>query len=216
MKWEVIFTWLGGVLTPSIEVLTYQALGIEGAPGFNFQIAVRKIARELCLGKIRENEFCECVLELVDTGLTPSSLEENLVSRATANHETVQLLDDLPSEYSLWLLSDFPRGWLKEIPIRATLKELFLDEQILIVPDLGLDRFIPDLFHMLEMESGKPLNECILIDPVSNRAIEATKRGLSGVIYVYPRHLEHEFTLRKMITTDADVLHPTESGRVTR
>ena len=73
---------------------------------------------------------------------------------------------------------------------------------------------IPNVFDYITLASGHSLDECVLIDSVSSRAVKAVRHGLSSIIYVYPDRLEHEFALRGMLETEEEILHPETSKRV--
>jgi hypothetical protein len=73
----------------------------------------------------------------------------------------------------------------------------------------------PDIFYHLPQKAGRRMDDCIVIDANSARAVQSMKVGLASIIYVYPQRLKLELALQEIWRTDADVMHPTSSERVT-
>lgn len=172
-----------------------------------------KLADELSLGLRSTHSYCERVIKITNSDLDVYTLEELIPRRASLNKPVVNLINSIPDKYEKWLIADYPEPWFRDITSREGLSSQFPTDRTIFTWQGGLEELIPDVFDLIARTSDHSLDECVLIDSVSSRAVEAVRHGLSAIIYVYPDRLEHEFALRGILETEEEVLHPDTSRR---
>jgi len=213
---NTIFIWFGGVLTQTILEVTFQAMfPDEGYAGkYNERSEIKKLADELSLGLFSAQKYCEQAIKCCNLDISADVLETKILREAFLREPILNLMEELSPKFNLWLISDFPETWFKEITKNEDRLDLFLGNRILFTSVSKLSRMIPDIFYYITQSTNSPIDECFLVDGVSARAIEAVKHGLQSTIYVYPQRLEHELAMRKILKTDNEVIHPPSSERI--
>lgn len=213
---KTIFIWFGGVITALLSEITMQSLQPEFSIGRFIQqrCEIKKMADELSLGLRSTHSYCEDVIKITNSSLDVCTLEERVPARASLNKPVINLVNSIPDKYEKWLISDYPESWFQSITSRENLSLLFPTDRTIFIAQGDLENMVPKVFDYITRASGHSLDECVLIDSISSRAVEAVRHGLSAIIYVYPDRLEHEFALRGMLETEKEVLHPQTSRRV--
>jgi hypothetical protein len=211
-----IFFWLGGVLTETIPELTRSALFPEadGHEAVRMQQKIRDLIMNLSLGKITSREFCERAIARCESSIPVSNLDRLIVDTASLKQPVADMVVEIPEAYERWLIVDFPIDWFRELANRLKIDSLFPFNRTIFTVELEIQRMVPEVFYHLPSRAGRAMDDCIVIDPVSARAVEAMKHGLAAIIFVYPERLKHELAMQGIWQTDANVLHPTSSERV--
>ena len=211
-----IFIWFGGVVTNTIPELTMQSLQL--APSMDEykqkRIEINELADKLTLGIISYQSYCEGAIKVTQSSLATDTLEDLIISGAAIDLPLLDLINSISGKYGKWLISDYPEEWYQKIAPRTELTSYFSSDHTIFTKNGGLERLVPGVFDYLAKASSHLLDECILIDSKSSRAVKAVRHGLSAIIYVYPERLEHEFALRGIFETNVEVLHPQTSKRV--
>lgn len=213
---DTIFIWFGGVVSERISEITIKTLRSKQSDiGFSkLRSEIVKLADELSLGLLSTHSYCESVIKITKSDLDIDTLEELIPRWASLNKPVMKLLNSIPDKYEKWLVSDYPESWYQVIASRENLSSKYPAKRTIFVSQGDLREMVPRVFDYLARVSSRSLDECILIDSESSRAVAAVRYGLSSIIYVYPDRLEHEFALRGILETEEEVLHPDTSKRV--
>lgn len=137
-----------------------------------------------------------------------------MLASASLNQPAIDLIAKIPQEYERWLVVDYPADWYRELSGRWGLQDIFPLRQTIYISGLKLTRLVPEIFYRLPSCASRRMDECLVIDPISKRAVAAMRHGMASIIYVYPDRLKHELALQGILPTDMDVMHPTSSERV--
>jgi FMN phosphatase YigB (HAD superfamily) len=213
VEFQVIFFWLGGVLTESVLDATL-SVAREGKPGLKERIQIRGLVEQFTLGLLSPAEYCRRVLEVFEDRTQVGMLEDALIGRISLNEPVIELAGEIPGRIQLWLVSDYPAAWIENSPHARELSIRFPAERRIFSSELGVGRTGPEFFQALADQLKRPMAECLLVDADPARAVSAIRNGLASIIYVYPEHLKHELALQGIIQTDVEVLHPSSSERV--
>jgi hypothetical protein len=213
---DTILIWFGGVITELVAEITLQSLqsGRDIRGFFPQRVELKQLADELSLGLISPLSYCERVIKTTNSRIDAKTLEELILGGAALNNTVINLIDSIPDKFEKWLISDYPESWFQVISSREDYLAKFSRDRIIFTTQSKLKDMVPLIFNFVVQASGHSLEECILIDSISSRAVEAVRQGLSAIIYVYPDKLEHEFALRGILKTEQEVLHPQSSSRV--
>ena len=213
---DTILIWFGGVITELLAEITIQSLqSVQGVSGFFPQRdEIKNLADELSLGLRSPHSYCEQLIKTTNSHLDAKSLEDLILSKASLNNPVINLINSIPDNFEKWLISDYPESWFQVISSGEDCLADFSRDRVIFTSEGDLDEMVPMVFDFATRASGHSLDECILIDSVSSRAVESVRHGLSAIIYVYPDKLEHEFALRGILKTEQEILHPPTSIRV--
>lgn len=213
---DTILIWFGGVVTELISEITMQSLESElSVTRFAQQrCEILKLADELSLGLRSTHSYCERVIKTTNSRLDVYALEELIPAKISLNKPVINLINSIPEKYEIWLISDYPDPWFQDIVSREEFSSQFSADRTIFTSQGDLKKMVPEVFDYIIRASGHSLDECVLIDSVSSRAVAAVRHGLSSIIYVYPDKLDHEFALRGILKTEKEVLHPQTSRRV--
>ncbi len=213
---DTLFIWFGGVIAESISEITIQSMQSEfGVSGFaQYRSEINHLADEVSLGVRSTHSFCDSVIKITNSTLDSNTMNSFITDKASLNQPVMNLINSIPDKYEKWLVSDYPETWFHEIASREDLHSSFPSDQTIFTSRGDLEKMVPDVFDYIARASNHSLDECVLIDSVSSRAVKAVRHGLSAIIYVYPDRLEHELALRGMLETEEEVLHPETSRRV--
>jgi len=213
--YNVIFCWLGGVLTDTVAELTVAQLVPQagGHQALQTRQIIRRLAEELSLGRLALSGYCEQAIASCGARISPALLERGIVESASLCTPVAELIAEIPAVYERWLIVDYPPDWYEEITERLGTQSLFPEDRIVATSALNLSRMVPEIFYHLPGCAGRSMEECITIDALSARAVESMRHGLASIIYVYPERLKLELALQGIYATDADVMHPTSSER---
>lgn len=214
--YSAIFFWFGGVLTASLLERTLAELipGVKGNAVIPFRQKIRSLAGDIPMGKIASQQYCQQAITVCQSNLGAPELASKISAAASLNESVAGLIARVPASYERWLVVDYPADWYQELAARWKLGSLFQENRTVFTAQLKLLRLIPDIFYHLPQEAGRAMDDCLVIDPESARSVEAMKHGLATIIYVYPERLKHELALQGIWQTEANVLHPAASERV--
>jgi hypothetical protein len=213
---DALLIWFGGVITELLSEITVQSLqAVGGESGlFPLRSDLKRLAEELSLGVRSPHSYCEQVITTTNSQIDPNTLEELILSKASLNYPVINLIYSIPDKIETWLISDYPESWFKIISSKDERLSKFSRERVIFTSQGGLEQMVPMVFNFASQASGHSIQECIIIDSISSRAVAAVRYGLSAIIYVYPEKLEHEFALRGILEIEQEVLHPKTSRRV--
>jgi hypothetical protein len=214
--YSAVFFWFGGILTQTVTELTVAELlpDAKGHAALKIKGQIRGLAEELSIGKITLSVYCKQAIALCGSREAVSDLKHNITASAPLRYPIAELIGKIPDTYERWLVVEFPMEWYEELSARWKISSLFSENRIVITSQLELKRMVPDIFYLLPRIARRTIEECVIVDALSARAVEAIKHGLASIIYVYPERLKLELALQGIWPTDADVMHPTSSERV--
>lgn len=216
VTYKAIFFWLGGVLTDPIEEVTLDALAPKAVLKVSHatKLKLRQLAEQLSLGRISPSDYCQRALQMSKLKLDAGELEGRIIEKVALRPPVMDLLAAIPPTYERWLLSQYPMQWFSTFSRRMALSDHFPHERTMYISEIGLERIVPDLFSALPKIADCTVNECLMIDGMSARAVAAVRHGLASIIYIYPERLKHELALQGILKTASEVLHPHASERV--
>jgi hypothetical protein len=215
-SYRAILFWFGGVLTDSLAERTRAELapGARGSAAVSIRKQLRCLSGDLALGSISPQDYCQQAALACQSDLAVSELAHRITTSAEINAPVIGLVRKIAISHPCWLVVDYPAGWYQELAARWGLPSLFPENRILYTTDLNLLRMTPEAFYLLPQRVSQPMADCLVIDPVSARAVEAMHHGLATIIYVYPARLKHELALQGIWQTEENVMHPAASERV--
>jgi hypothetical protein len=214
--YDAVFFWFGGVLTGTVAELTVGELmpDAKGHEALKTRQRIGELAEELSLGRIAASDYSEQTIALCDASVEPSELYRRIIESASLRQPIAELIERMPASYERWLIVDFPADWYQAVSQRWSVHSLFSEERTLVTSELKLSRMVPEVFYHLPSIAGRSMDECIIVDACSARAVQSMEHGLASIIYVYPERLRLELALQGIWQTEADVMHPTSSERV--
>jgi FMN phosphatase YigB (HAD superfamily) len=207
---RAIFFWLSGVIPPSFQTILSRALADLGKSGVNLPglVEIQQAWDGLVLGKIDEHDFCQKVVEITKLEAEPAILREKLLAEISPNPQVIQTIKLLPEKYDLWLLVEIPRSWFERVSERLEVGECFSVERTFFLSESGLTRLVPEIFYHLPNTIHLPMQECLIIDANSKRAVQALNHGLPAALFTGAKQLEREFTMRYFIEKPQPVHKP--------
>jgi FMN phosphatase YigB (HAD superfamily) len=214
--YQALLFWMGGVLIDPLTELTLSALkpGLLGHERILYKHAIDPLALDLNLGRINTQEFSLEVFRACSPDFSAQELEARIPARTRLRNEVLEVIRKIPAGFEKWLISDFPQDWLGKLAELPIILEIFTRDRIIFTGELGLQRFEHEIFQALPEAVHHKIEDCLVVDAVSKRAVESIKHGLVSIIYVYPGRLAHELALHNIIEGRADVMHPSSSERV--
>lgn len=216
VEYTTIFFWFGGVLAEPFDRLTASVLvpGAQGTEKVSTWQALRVHAENLALGKINPAEYCALAAEVTGSSLTSDELEQRLLEAIALRPQVISIINSIPETYDCRLIADIPESWLSQVTEAHADVLPFAPEKVDFLTDLSLAKIHPDILAALQERLNLHLEDCLMVDGNSNRAIDTVKRGLSSIIYVTPSRLKHELALQGILQAGNEVLHPQSSERV--
>jgi hypothetical protein len=198
---QAVFFWFGGVLVQPLPDLLLQEIFGQPIESVKPQtrLDLRALAQDLAIGRIDSRGYCQEAIRICQSDLREEDLATGVIRDCVLQASILEAIDRLPVRYERWLIVDYPQDWFYPIDDRMSLLTRFPDEYILFTSNCGLTRFVPDIFYQIIQRSNLPMEECMIVDGVTARAIEAVRHGLSSTIFVDARRLERDFELRKLI-----------------
>jgi len=198
---KAIFFWMGGVIIQPIPELVVKELYDQPIEYIAFQnrLYLRELAQELYIGQIDGRAYCLMTVQQCQSALEAEDLETRIIQRAALQPLILETVDSLPTAYPRWLISDYPPEWFRPIAERLDLFSRFQEERIVFTSTCGLPRLVPDIFYHVVHQSNQSVKDCVIIDSVTPRAIQAVRHGLSSTIFVDAKRLKRDFSLRKML-----------------
>jgi len=207
---RAIFFWLSGVYTQPLLALLAQALSQGSGHPVN-PLALPDYAAQvegLITGKIAGPAFCQALGESVGSKDSPAALRDRILDGIIPNPGAIEVTRLLPDHLQRWLVVDLPRDWFERIVVQLGVEACFTPEQTIYLPASRLPRLIPEVFYLLSFQAQLSMQECLLIDASSRRAVQALNHGLSTELYVDNRRLERMFVMRKFIDRPHPVHKP--------
>ena len=198
---RAIFFWLSGVYTQPLLALLAQALS-QGCGHPVNPLALPDYAAQvegLITGKIAGPAFCQALGESVGSKDSPAALRDRILGGIIPNPGAIEVTRSLPEAIQRWLVVDLPRDWFERIAGQLRVDTCFAPEQKIFLPTSRLPRLIPDVFYLMAFQARLSMQECMLIDASTRRAVQALNHGLSTELYVDNRRLERMFIMRKFI-----------------
>jgi hypothetical protein len=196
---RAVFFWMGGVITQALEPLLTQALADCGQSGLNLlaRPGFAQACADLTLGKRTDLDFCRDLCALAGADCTPGELGAAVIRAFAPTPGVIQTVDLLPPAYQRWLIVDFPRAWFEPVCQRLAIRPCFPAERTVFLPECGLSDLIPDVFDRLAARAQLTMQQCLVLDGSSHRAVAALDRGFPSAIFVDARRLAREFVLRQ-------------------
>ena len=215
-SYRAILFWFGGVLTDSLAERTRAELapGVRGSAAVSIRKQLRGLSGELALGNCTPQDYCQQAVLACQSDLAASELAARITASAEINAPVTDLVEKIAASHECWLVVDYPASWYRELAERWKLSSIFPENRVVYTPDLKLLRMTPEIFYLLPQQVNQVMADCLVIDPVSSRAVEAMRHGLATIIYVYPARLKHELALQGIWQTEDNVMHPAASERV--
>ena len=109
-----------------------------------------------------------------------------------------KLLDELSSRFSLSLLVDYPRCWLRLSSGWKNVRKYFPEEEYFYINDLGLDDEVDIFSTLIERDLVQP-GASLLIDYDPSRTAAILRAGLDAGIFVSPDRLRRDFGLWSIV-----------------
>jgi hypothetical protein len=215
-SYQAILFWFGGVFTGSLAERTRAELapGATGSAAVSVRKQLRSLSEQLALGRITPQDYCQRAVLTCHADLAATELARRITASAEINAPVTGMVGKIATSHECWLVVDYPASWYQVLAARRELHPLFAENRILYTTDLKLTRMTPDVFYILPQRIDQPMADCLVIDPVSSRAVEAMRHGLATILYVYPARLKHELALQGIWQTEDNVMHPAASERV--
>jgi beta-phosphoglucomutase-like phosphatase (HAD superfamily) len=196
---RAIFFWMGGVLTQSIEPLMQAALAACGQPEVNLFSArgFASVCESLALGQLDDLAFCQAVCEMSGAKRSPEEFGNAVIASFSPVPRVIQTIERLPDTIQRWLIIDYPRSWFDQTRQRLSIHPCFHNEHLLFLQDSQLNRLVPDVFDFLAQQAKFRVDQCLVVDSNSHRAVAALDHGFPAAIFVDSVRLEREFVLRQ-------------------
>jgi hypothetical protein len=207
---RAIFFWLSGVYTQPLLALLAQSLSQACGRPVN-PLALPNYAAQvewLSLGKMDDLAFCQALGKAVGAKNSPAALRDRILEGVIPNQGVSEISMLLPKTMQRWLVVDLPAKWFQHIEGLLGLHTCFSPDRRIFLPSSYLERLIPDVFDHLAIRAQLPLQECLLIDASTRRAVKALNHGLHAEIYVDNRRLERALVLRRLIDRPQPVHKP--------
>ena len=198
---DCIFFWQGGVVTEDLAKLLSYALDQPYAEAdlFRSNPDLRTMKEELAIGAISFDEFCNSLSEISKTNLTPLEVQNLISKKATIDPDLIAVAKEFGDQYDLRIISDFPPELQKTVIENNDLKAIFPPDKSILCSDINLTQLTPDIFFHSTNISRHPMENCILVDSNSARAVAAVRSGLSSIIYLDVPRFRRELVLREML-----------------
>jgi beta-phosphoglucomutase-like phosphatase (HAD superfamily) len=198
---DTILFWQDGVMTTSLAEVTISQLESASGSAVETQVRVeiRDRALDLQLGRIDGTAFCQRALELTQAPLDERELAAQIQRSVKPIPGVLEVVKELEGKYGLWLLAHCPRAWLLPIAERLDMLHLFPGESILVCPESGLGRLLPDVFYLAAQRAARPIEACLLVAPQSAITTAAVNIGLNSIIFTDAYRMRRELGLRKLL-----------------
>lgn len=215
-RFKTILFWFGGVLTENLVDLALSIV-MPGARGQDF-VRYRKMLEPHTLALIRGTQkphvYCQNIVHEFESELNANQFEDSLIKGIHLHTDVVNIIQEIPEEYSRWLISDYPLKWYEVVSNSLDSPKLFPSNRVIFTADIKSADVQSQIYDHLPIFVGQSMSNCLIIDSNSARAVRGVKRGLASIIYVYPQRLKHELALQKILQAESEVMHPNYSERV--
>jgi len=177
---------MGGVLLPEkIEAVSQMVSKKMGFDWSIFEEVKNKYTHDLCIGKVRVDEFISVFKKESGVKETVEQImavwEETYWEILVPNNELLSFIKELRKKYKVALLSniyDFTAAFLRK---RKGLFDLF--EPCILSCDVGLVKPDKAIYELtLKKLSLKP-EECIFIDDKEKNIVAAKECGMNGILF---------------------------------
>ncbi len=207
---EAVFFWLGGVLTETIPEavarLLYQR-PLAKLP-IDDRLLMRQLVDSLYIGETSALSFLERMIEQSTISYHSQRLATEIQATTPLRDGVLAIVDALPATCDRWLLFDYPAEWSQVLGSRLGLATRFSADQILYLTRSGLHQLVPDVFYYLVRQAGKHLDNCLVIDSNSARAVQGIRHRLQSTIYVDVGRLRRDLVLRRLLPQPAGFVMP--------
>lgn len=213
---ESVGFWLGGVVAPSLPALCARVALGKPLEKLDIQVrlALREAANDLTLGRLSPAEFCGKAASIVGIS-NAAALETALINGLRLQADVLNIIDELASETTCWLICDYPRRWFEAAVSDDVLKHIPA-ERVMFTAESDLANLIPDLFDEWTKRAGQPFGKAMLVDQTTPHMTEAVRHGLHAAIFVDARRLRREFVLRRMLPPPPGFSYPGSALPITR
>jgi FMN phosphatase YigB (HAD superfamily) len=198
---DTILFWQDGVITTSIADTAIDQL--EGVLGrtldIDTRVQIRDWGLDLQLGRLESLAFCRKALALTGAPMGEQELFERIRNEARLVPGIVGVLQELKGKYGLWMIGLCPSDWLTPIAERLDLLPIFSGESILVCPESGLTKLIPDVFELAVHRAAKSVEQCLLVAPRPAITTVAVNLDLNSILFADARRLRRELGLRKLL-----------------
>lgn len=205
-----IFFWFSGVYTQPLLDLLARTLSQACGQAVN-PLALPDYAAQvewLVTGRMDDQSFCQALGMAAGVKSSPVALRDRILDGLLPNQGAFDVARMLPEAIQRWLVVDLPPKWFERVDRLLGVHSCFPPERRISLPASYLERLIPDVFDHLAIQAQLPLQECLLIDASTRRAVQALNHGLSTELYVDSRRLERALVLRKLIDRPHPVHKP--------
>jgi FMN phosphatase YigB (HAD superfamily) len=198
---DTIFFWQDGVITTSIADTAIDRL--EGVLGrtldIDTRVQIRDWGLDLQLGRLASLEFCREALALTGASMPEQELGGRIQNAVAPVPGVMEVLQELKGKYGLWMIGLCPSDWLTPMAERLDLLPIFSAESILVCPESGLTKLIPDVFELAVQRATKTIEQCLLVAPKPAITTVAVNRDLNSILFADARRLRRELGLRKLL-----------------
>jgi HAD superfamily hydrolase (TIGR01509 family) len=129
--------------------------------------------------EINTDKFLATLSEL--TGQAAKEIFEEMEAGATIGFDVLALIDELRPNYKIGLLSNAPKGFLRNLLQENDLEKYF--HHIVISSEVGMIKPEAEIFnHILEKMNIRP-HEALFIDDSQKNIDGASKVGIDGILF---------------------------------
>jgi FMN phosphatase YigB (HAD superfamily) len=209
---RTVFAWMGGVLSETIPEAVARVVYSKPLEeiGFDARQQIKQWADELSLGRISGTRFAQHIIDLSQAKIEPERVQTAITGSLEFHDDAADVLKELASPVSVWIISDYPSDWHCQIYDRFHLSRYIPRDRVILTANCQLERMVPAVFFAILRASRSTIATSLMIDKKSSRAVEAVRHGLSSAVYVDAVRLRREFFLRRMLPAPAGFIHPTD------
>lgn len=195
---QAVLFWMSGVVTQSIPAVLNDILQAAGRPLVHWPALPEftQAQEQFTLGQLSDLEFCRRLSPLTGLEEAPEELCQKMLSTFAPQPLTLELIRTLPAVIERWLVADLPAAWHEALADRLNLQSCFAPDRLVFLGQSELPRLVPDVYYYLSRCAHREAGNCLLVDPMLRRAMEAINHGFPTAHYVNPRLLKQEFYLR--------------------
>jgi beta-phosphoglucomutase-like phosphatase (HAD superfamily) len=109
------------------------------------------------------------------------------------------LIEELSANFKLYLVSDYPRRWLKRIVENTGLVQYFKDDDTLVLAEEDAPHTYPELFESVARTFGIQPGSSLWIDHSSPHTSWAIRQGIDAIVFVDAQRLRRELGMRNLL-----------------
>lgn len=130
-------------------------------------------------GEINTDEFLATLSRLTDQ--TAEEIFEEMETGATIDYEVLKLIEKLKERYRVGLLSNAPKGFLRNLLQEHDLEKYF--HNVVISSEVGLIKPNAEIFHHILTKMQMEPHETVFIDDSQKNVDGAESVGIKGILY---------------------------------